>query len=329
MVAAPGSSTAITHIRGAGATTGAARAIFRLTVAGGMGGAPAGLLVALSASDGATVTPSSGVTDSAGQFEATVEGPSVASGVTATVMAQVLTLEGGSSTLHSVSAVVQFGGAPATCTLTASTSSSSVAVAVVVADGAGNPVPDQTAVAFSIFKHDPAQTVWLDDVVVVSTVTASTSGGVASATLAASSTGGTVFARAGGTACSVALGEAGTATPAPAAPAAPSPAAPVTPSPSATAKTTPAAPVADTAPPSLPPSVPLPAPGQHLVLVYSGRVAIEAAALVAALPFPVAAMLRYSRELRRYELYLPGAPAQVNTLVSIVDGDVLLVVRAR
>lgn len=40
-------------------------------------------------------------------------------------------------------------------------------------------------------------------------------------------------------------------------------------------------------------------------------------------------MLRYSRELRRYELYLPGARVQVNTLASIVDGDVLLVVRAR
>lgn len=319
MVAAPGSGTAITHIRGAGATTGAARAIFRLTTVDDTGTAQAGLFVALSASDGATVTPSSGVTDSAGQFEAAVEGPVAASGVTATVTAQVLTLEGGTSMLHSVSATVQFGGAPTTCTLTANASSSSVAVAVTVADAAGNAVPDQTAVAFSLFEHDPAQTVWLDDVIVVSTVTATTAGGAASATLAGSSTGGTVFATAGGAVCSAALGEPGAGATALAVPVSPSPA----------ATSTPAAPAADSAPPSLPPSAPPPAPGQHLVLVYSGRAAIEAAALIDALPFPVASMLRYSRELRRYELYLPGAPAQVNTLTSIVDGDVLLVVRAR
>lgn len=63
------------------------------------------------------------------------------------------------------------------------------------------------------------------------------------------------------------------------------------------------------------------------MLVYSGTAALDVTVLVEGLPFAVMSAARYDRFLGRFDVFVPDAPARVNSLQQIRPGDILIVTR--
>ena len=305
-IVSPTDTTALGIIRGAGASDGAVTAMFRLTALDSDDKPVPGLIVRATV-EGATISASGGVTDAQGQFTTMIENEVAPSGDTATVTAEVFVTGSTGAAWEPASASITFGGSPAACTLTlAADSSGTTVTTLTLTDAAGNPVPDQTPVEFSAIWTGPWHTIWLDDTSpVIGAYTTVTAKGKASARLVAPDASGTVLAAAGDLICSAAVGAA-------------APALAVTPTPTPTP-----------APPAFAPLAPaaIPAPGERVTLLYSGDATLDIAALVAGLPFDVRSVARHDAAADRFDIYIPGAPARVNSLGDVFVGDTLSVAR--
>ena len=204
-------------------------------------------------------------------------------------------------------------------------------------------MPDLTPVSFAAVWQGPWQTLWLTTSgAVLGQYATTTADGVATATLVPPAASGTLVAVVGDLVCTSAIVDGApapvtaTATPTPTPTATPTPT--PTPTPTATPTATPSAtttPTATPAPQTAPSAAPfaplapdaIPASGQQVTLVYSGTATLDVTVLVEGLPFEVMSAARYDRFLGRFDVFVPGAPARVNSLQQIRPGDILIVTR--
>ncbi len=342
-IVSPGDTTALKVIRGAGAQLGAATATFRLTVEDSDDDPVPNVLARFTAA-GATLSATAGLTDSQGRITVTVDGQSSAPGSTATVTAEVLVTTGSSTSWESTDATIKIGGAVAACDLALTAAADGTLVATLtLTDGGGNSVPDLTPVSFDAVWQGPWQTLWLTtSSPLLGQYTSTTAEGVATATLVPPAASGTLVAAAGDLVCTSAIVDGAPApatatptpaptptstpapTPTPTATPIPTPAPTVTPTPTATPTpqtASSAAPFAPLAPDAIPIA------GQQVTLVYSGTAALDVTVLVEGLPFEVMSAARYDRFLGRFDIFIPGAPASVNSQQQIRPGDILIVTR--
>ena len=343
-IVSPSDTTALKVIRGAGAQLGAATATFRLTVENSADDPVPNVLVRFTAT-GATLSALTGLTDNQGRVTVTVDGQSSAPGSTATVLVEVLVVTSSTTSWESTTATIKIGGAAAACELALTTAADgTLAAALTLTDGGDNSVPDLTPVSFDAVWQGPWQTLWLtSSSLVLGQHAATTAEGVATATLVPPAASGTVIAAVGDVVCTSAIVDGApapstaatpTATPTPAPAPTPTPTPTPTPAqtptpaptPAPTATPTPqtapsAAPFAPLAPDAIPPA------GRPVMLVYSGTAALDVTVLVEGLPFAVMSAARYDRFLGRFDVFVPDAPARVNSLQQIRPGDILIVTR--